>query len=430
MRKIDAAFAKGDIIIIMTKKVIVIGAGPAGMIACGHLAEKIDNVILVEKNKFTGKKLRITGKGRCNITNNADMEEFLKNVPTNPRFLYSAFYSFTNRDIIDLLEKYGVKTKVERGERVFPLSDSAKDVADALTKYALKKNVKFLHENVTEIITENGAVCGIKTDKQVIESDAVVLATGGKSYPLTGSDGSGYKLAQKLGHTITAPKPSLIPVVTYEKWVSDLMGLSLKNIEISVYNKKNKKIYTDFGEMLFTHFGLSGPVILSASAHMKNVEKEEYKIKIDLKPALDTDKLDKRVCRDFEMFKNKHIINALDELLPKALIPVIIQLSGIPPHKQVNSITKEERKSLIQNIKSLCVTVKEFRPIDEAIVTSGGIKVGEINPSTMESKLVPDLYFAGEIIDVDAYTGGFNLQIAYSTGYLAADSIIQKGMIQ
>ena len=410
----------------MTEKVIVIGGGPAGMIACGHLAEKIKKVILIEKNKFLGKKLRITGKGRCNITNGTDMENFLKNVPTNPRFLYSAFYSFTNNDIIALLEKYGVKTKVERGERVFPESDSAKDVAVALEKYAVKKNVEVLHEDVLEILTEDEKVCGVRTDKHTIYADAVIVATGGKSYPLTGSDGSGYKLAERLGHTVTEPKPSLIPIVTNEKWVSDLMGLSLKNIEISVYNKKNKKIYTDFGEMLFTHFGVSGPVILSASAHMKNIDKEEYKITIDLKPALDYEKLDKRVCRDFEKYINKHIINALDELLPKALIPVIIKLSSIPIHTPVNSITKEQRKTLIQNIKALTVTVKGLRPIDEAIITSGGIKVKEINPSTMESKIVRDLYFAGEIIDVDAYTGGFNLQIAYSTGYLAADSIINK----
>ncbi len=412
----------------MIKSAVVIGAGPAGMIACGYLAQKTEKVYLIDKNKFPGKKLRITGKGRCNITNNADIEDFIKNVPTNPRFLYSAFYSFTNYDIINLLESYGVKTKVERGERVFPVSDSARDVVDALKKFALKKNVEYICTEAKGIIIKNGKAIGVRASGREIFCDAVVLAAGGCSYPLTGSDGSGYKIAQKAGHTIVEPKPSLIPVVTYEKWVSELMGLSLKNIEISVYNKKNKKIYTDFGEMLFTHFGVSGPVILSASAHMKNLEKEEYKISIDLKPALDKEKLDKRICRDFEEFKNKHIINALDELLPKALIPVIINLSEIPPHKEVNSITKEERQRLLNNIKALTVTVKGFRPIDEAIITSGGIKVGEINPSTMESKLVENLYFAGEIIDVDAYTGGFNLQIAYSTGYLAAQGIIEKGV--
>ena len=410
----------------MKKTVIVIGGGPAGMIASGTLAKECDKVILIEKNKFLGKKLRITGKGRCNITNNADIEEFINNVPTNPRFLYSAFYSFTNQDIISLLESLGVKTKVERGERVFPESDSAKDVADALKKYALQKNVTLVNAEVTKILSEDAKITGVETTKGTFFADYVILATGGCSYPLTGSDGKGYELAKDFGHSIITPKPSLIPIVTKEKWVSDLMGLSLKNIEISVINKKGKKIYKDFGEMLFTHFGVSGPVILSASAHMKNIEKEDYKISIDLKPALDFEKLDKRICRDFEQFKNKHIINALDELLPKALIPVVIKLSEIPEHKAVNSITKEERHALIKTIKELTVSVKEFRPIDEAIITSGGIKVSEINPSTMESKIVDGLYFAGEIIDVDAYTGGFNLQIAYSTGYLAAISIIEN----
>ncbi len=405
---------------------IVIGGGPAGMIASGTLAKEFSKVILIEKNKFLGKKLRITGKGRCNITNNADIEEFINNVPTNPRFLYSAFYSFTNQDIIVLLNSLGVKTKVERGERVFPESDSAKDVADALKKYALAKNVTLINSEVTELLTKDEKITGVRTTKGNFLADYVILATGGCSYPLTGSDGKGYELAEKQGHSIITPKPSLIPIVTHEKWVADLMGLSLKNIEISVINKKGKKIYTDFGEMLFTHFGVSGPVILSASAHMKNLEKENYKISIDLKPALDYDKLDKRICRDFEQFKNKHIINALDELLPKALIPVVIRLSEIDEHKAVNSITKEERQRLVMTIKELTVSVKGFRPIDEAIITSGGIKVSEINPSTMESKIIENLYFAGEIIDVDAYTGGFNLQIAYSTGYLAAISIIEK----
>ena len=408
----------------MINKVIVVGGGPAGMIACGTLAEKIPEVILIEKNKFLGKKLRITGKGRCNITNSADIEDFINNVPTNPRFLYSAFYSFTNDDIVSLLNSLGVKTKVERGGRIFPVSDSAKEVADALKKYALKKNVRQINAEALKILTDENRAVGVKTDRGEFRADAVVMATGGKSYPLTGSDGKGMLMCREAGHTIITPKPSLIPVVTNEAWVSDLMGLALKNIGISVYNKKNKKIYSDFGEMLFTHFGISGPVVLSASAHMKNLEKEAYTITIDLKPALDEEKLDKRICRDFEEFKNKHLINALDELLPKALIPVIISLSGIPPHKEVNSVTREERHSLIKIIKALTLTVKGFRPIEEAIVTSGGINVKEIDSSTMESKIVKNLYFAGEMIDVDAYTGGFNLQIAYSTGYLAALGII------
>ena len=408
----------------MINKVIVVGGGPAGMIACGTLAEKIPEVILIEKNKFLGKKLRITGKGRCNITNSADIEDFINNVPTNPRFLYSAFYSFTNDDIVSLLNSLGVKTKIERGGRIFPVSDSAKEVADALKKYALKKNVRLINAEALKILTDENRAVGVKTDRGEFRADAVVMATGGKSYPLTGSDGKGMLMCREAGHTIITPKPSLIPIVTNEAWVSDLMGLALKNIEISVYNKKNKKIYSDFGEMLFTHFGISGPLVLSASAHMKNLEKEAYTITIDLKPALDEEKLDKRICRDFEEFKNKHLINALDELLPKALIPVVISLSGIPPHKEVNSVTREERHSLIKIIKALTLTVKGFRPIEEAIVTSGGINVKEIDSSTMESKIVKNLYFAGEMIDVDAYTGGFNLQIAYSTGYLAALGII------
>ena len=409
----------------MTKRVIVAGGGPAGMIAAGTLAEKNIDVVLIEKNKFLGKKLRITGKGRCNITNIADIEDFISNVPTNPRFLYSAFHSFTNNDVIRLLNSLGVETKTERGGRVFPLSDSAKDVADALQKYALKKNVRLINAEVLKILADNGTVRGVKTDKgDFYYADAVIMATGGKSYPKTGSDGKGLLLCKALGHTVIEPKPSLIPIVTNEAWTAELMGLALKNIEISVYNKKNKKIYSDFGEMLFTHFGISGPVVLSASAHMKNPERESYYITVDLKPALGEEKLDKRICRDFEMFKNKHIINALDELLPKAIIPVIIGISGIPSHKEVNSVTREERHRLIGIIKGLRLTVKGFRPIDEAIVTSGGINVKEINSSTMESRIIKNLYFAGEMIDVDAYTGGFNLQIAYSTGYLAAQSVI------
>ena len=293
-----------------------------------------------------------------------------------------------------------------------------------MKKYALKKNVRLINAEALKILTDENRAVGVKTDRGEFRADAVVMATGGKSYPLTGSDGKGMLMCREAGHTIITPKPSLIPVVTNEAWVSDLMGLALKNIGISVYNKKNKKIYSDFGEMLFTHFGISGPVVLSASAHMKNLEKEAYTITIDLKPALNEEKLDKRICRDFEEFKNKHLINALDELLPKALIPVVISLSGIPPHKEVNSVTREERHSLIKIIKALTLTVKGFRPIEEAIVTSGGINVKEIDSSTMESKIVKNLYFAGEMIDVDAYTGGFNLQIAYSTGYLAALGII------
>ena len=401
------------------KTVIVVGGGAAGMMACARLSNRVKNVILLEKNNILGKKLRITGKGRCNITNSADIDEFIGNVPTNGKFLYSAFYSFTNDDVIKMFEDSGVKTKVERGGRVFPVSDSAKDVADAMKKNALKQNVKWVKSEAKSIVVEDGKVKGIKTDKGITEGDSVILATGGKSYPLTGSDGKGYIMAEEVGHTVITPKPSLIPIVTEEKWVSDLMGLSLKNVSLTVLRKGNKEIFSDFGEMLFTHFGITGPIALSASSHMKNIDKEEYKIRIDLKPALDSEQLDKRICRDFEKYIRKQLINSLDDLLPKALIPVVIRLAEIDERKPVNSITKEERMRLGEVIKNLTLTAKGFRPIDEAIITSGGIKVSEINPSTMESKLIEGLFFAGEIIDVDAFTGGFNLQIAWSTGFVA-----------
>lgn len=404
------------------RTVVVIGGGPAGLMACKRLAERVKKVILIEKNNILGKKLRITGKGRCNITNSAEIEDFIKNVPTNGKFLYSAFYSFTNQDVIDMFEASGVRTKIERGGRVFPESDSAKDVAEAMKKNALKPNVQWVKAEAKEILTEDGVVKGVKTDKGEFLCDSVIIATGGRSYPLTGSDGVGYKICEALGHTLVEPKPSLIPIVTNEKWVSELMGLSLKNVELKVFKKGKKEIFSDFGEMLFTHFGISGPIVLSASSHMKIKELGEYEIKIDLKPALDRDQLDKRICRDFEKYIRKQLINSLDDLLPKALIPVVIDLAGIERHKAVNIITREERGQLVDIIKNLPLTPKGFRPIDEAIITSGGIRVSEINPQTMESKIISGLYFAGEIIDVDAYTGGFNLQIAFSTGYLAGDN--------
>ncbi|MBE7016017.1 MAG: NAD(P)/FAD-dependent oxidoreductase [Ruminococcaceae bacterium] len=405
---------------MIDKKVAVIGGGPAGMIACGRLKERVKKVYLIEPNMFLGKKLRITGKGRCNITNIADVEEAMQNIPTNSRFLYSALYSFTNDDIISLLNSYGVATKVERGGRVFPESDSAKDVADALKKYALGKNVEWIKDKAVSIITKDGMVSGVKLLKSSLEVDSVIIATGGASYPLTGSTGDGYKMASELGHSIVEPKPSLVPIVTHEKWVADVMGLSLKNVSITMVNEKGKKIYTDFGEMLFTHFGISGPIALSASCHLKKAK--SAKIYLDLKPALTLEQLDKRVCRDFEKYVKKHLQNSLDDLLPKNLIPIVIKLSELDPHKEVSSITKEERRRLVNVIKSIELSVKGTRPIDEAIITSGGVKVSEINPSTMESKLVSGLFFAGEVIDVDAYTGGYNLQIAYSTGFLAGEN--------
>ena len=401
------------------KTVAVIGGGPAGMIAAGRLKNRVDKVILIEKNPMLGKKLRITGKGRCNITNVADIEDIMANIPTNSRFLYSALYSFTNDDVIELMHSLGVPTKVERGGRVFPESDSARDVAEALKRYALGKNVTLLKESATGIIVKDGKVAGVKCGDKEIPADSVIVATGGVSYPLTGSTGDGYRFAENMGHTVVAPKPSLVPLETKEKWVADVMGLALKNVELTLWSGE-KKIYTDFGEMLFTHFGVSGPIILSASCHLKKAK--DVKITIDLKPALSEEQLDKRILRDFEAAGKKHLQNSLDELLPRALIPVIIKEAGLDGHKEVCSITKEERRKLLLAMKKLTLTVTGTRPVAEAIITSGGVKVSEINPSTMESKLVPGLYFAGEVIDVDAYTGGFNLQIAFSTGYLAGEN--------
>ena len=403
--------------------VVVIGGGPAGLIAAARAGLRGKEVILIEKNSVIAKKLRITGKGRCNITNTADIQDLIANVHTNGNFLYSAFYTFTNDDVISLFHSLGVMTKEERGGRVFPESDKAKDVSDALIQYAKKSGVKIINSTVKNILTKDNLVCGVLiNDNQKIEAQSVIIATGGMSYPLTGSTGDGYKFAKKLGHTIIPPKPSLVPLTTYEKWALDLQGLSLKNIKIKITNSKDKCVYNDFGEMLFTHFGVSGPVILSASAHLKNISDEKYCLFVDLKPALTIEQLDKRIQRDFEAFINKNFSNALDSLLPQKLIPIIIELSGISPHIKIHQITKEQRLKLVNLLKNLQLTITGTRSIDEAIITSGGIATNEINPSTMESKLIGGLYFAGEVIDVDAYTGGFNLQIAFSTGYLAGEN--------
>ncbi len=399
------------------RTVIVIGAGAAGLTACGTAAKTADKVILVERNDIIGKKLLITGKGRCNITNSAELEDIIAAYPTNGKFMYSALYAFTNADIVKLIEENGVKTKVERGGRVFPVSDRAADVVKALKKYALKGNVELVTARVRELIIEDGAVKGVRTAKGEIRGDAVIVCTGGMSYPKTGSTGDGYTFAKKAGHTIIEPKPSLVPIVTEEKWVRDLMGLSLRNVSITAFNAKGKKVYSDFGEMLFTHFGISGPIVLSMSAHLR--EGERYGFEIDLKPALSVERLTARVIRDFEKYGKKQLLHAMEDLLPKALIPVIIRLSGLENERRASTLTKEERAALIGAMKRLPLTFKSFRPIDEAIITSGGVKVGEIDPSDMQSKKVRGLYFAGEVIDVDGYTGGYNLQIAWSTGYLA-----------
>ena len=415
-------------------KTIIVGGGPAGMMSAISAAESSttnDEVIIVEKMNMLGKKLLITGKGRCNITSSLEMEDFIKNTPGNGMFLYSSFQQFTNKDIIHFLEEEGLKVKVERGNRVFPVTDKSIDVLNCFLKKLKELNVKILlNENVKRIIIEKvenkERVVGIETNKRVINADKIILATGGKSYPLTGSTGDGYKIVRDIGHTVTEIKPELVTLETYfvEK---ELQGLSLKNVKIQFIDVTKKHvIYEDFGEMIFTHFGVSGPTILSGSAHLvryKNIDNllREKKIilKIDLKPALTVEKLNDRILRDFEEEKNRQFKNSLSKLLPQKLIDVVIKRSEINPQKQVNTVTKQERMNLIAILKGLCFEIKGFRPIEEAIITSGGVKIKEINPKTMESKIVDGLYFAGEIIDVDSYTGGFNLQIAYSTGYVA-----------
>ncbi|MGM9532867.1 NAD(P)/FAD-dependent oxidoreductase [Intestinibacter sp.] len=405
------------------KKVVIIGAGASGMLAAKVASDRGFKVTVLEKQKRCGRKLAITGKGRCNITNDCDIEELIENVPTNGKFLYSAFYTFTNDQVVDMFNNLGVETKTERGKRVFPVSDKASDVVRALENQMRNaKNVEvLLNSKVEKIIAENKKVTKVVlSDKKEIECDSVIVATGGVSYPRTGSTGDGYRFAKSLGHTIVAPKPSLIGLEVAESYVKDLEKLSLRNVKIDVYNSKNKKIYEDFGEMEFTKYGIDGPIIKSASCRMGDMSKDNYRIVLDLKPVLDEEKLDKRIQRDFQKYSNKNFENSLNDLLPKKLIPVIVELSGIDPYMKVNQISKENRKNLVHLIKNMTFTVKNYRPIEEAIITSGGVKTSEINSSTMESKLISGLFFAGEVIDVDAYTGGFNLQIAFSTAYLAA----------
>lgn len=405
----------------MSKKVVVIGGGPAGIMAAGKAAELGNDVTLIEKNDRLGKKILISGKGRCNITNNTDIEGLIENTPGNGNFLYSAFYTFSNTDLLQFLHKYGLETKVERGGRVFPVSDRAKDVVDTLAKYLRDNKVNLqLDSQVTEILTDSGAVKGVMLNNgRKYECSSVVLSTGGASYPGTGSTGDGFRIARKLGHEIIKLKPSLVPLVVTEKWIGELQGLSLKNVSATLINEKGKKVYQDFGEMIFTHYGVSGPIILSSSRHILDYDFKGVSLVIDLKPALTEEKLDERIQRDFEKFSRKQFKNSLDELLPQKIIPVIIKLSDISPDKFVNQITKEERRNLVRVLKNFKLTIVGARPIDEAIVTAGGISTNEINPSTMESKLIKGLFIAGEVIDVDAYTGGFNLTIAFSTGYLA-----------
>lgn len=428
-------------------RVIVVGGGPAGMFAAYFAAKNGHKVTLLEQNEKLGKKLYITGKGRCNITNASDIEELFQNVCSNQKFLYSAFYSYTNEQVIDFFESYGLRTKVERGNRIFPMSDHSSDVIATLakalkdvgvevklyTKVAKLLAEEYLNEDGNPVIADkkSGAVKQqitgvVLEDKTILQADAVVLATGGVSYPSTGATGDGYRFAENLHHKIVEPSPSLVPFEVQEHWVTDMQGLALKNVAITI-EREGKKLYEDFGEMLFTHFGVSGPMILSASASIKPEYFKDFvhelKLTIDLKPALDKEQLDKRILKDFEEAKNKQYKNSIQKLLPSKMIPVIIELSGIDPDKKVNEITKEERMKLVKLLKALPMTIIGLRGWNEAIITKGGVSVKQVNPSTMESKLVNGLYFAGELLDLDAMTGGYNLQIAWSTGYLAGNSI-------
>ncbi len=399
--------------------VIIIGGGAAGMMAASAAASYGKSVLVAEKNKILGRKLLITGKGRCNVTNCADTDEMMKQITTNGRFLYSAFSQFDSSDTVSFFENLGVPLKTERGGRIFPASDKSSDIVNAMKKNLSSLNVTVQNLEAVSILYKDNCVSGVSfKNGKTIDCRSVIVACGGLSYPLTGSTGDGYRFAEAAGHTIIPPKASLVPLNVKEQWAKDLQGLSLKNVRLCVY-KCGKEIFSDFGEMLFTHFGVSGPLVLSASCHMRSFDDTPYIISIDLKPALDEKTLDLRILRDFEKYANKNYSNALSDLLPSKLIPPVTELSGIDGAKRVNQITREERSELVYILKNLEFTVTSPRPIDEAIITSGGVCVKEINPSTMESKLKQGLYFAGEVLDVDAYTGGYNLQIAFSTGYIA-----------
>lgn len=406
-------------------KVIVIGGGPAGMMAAYAASCQGHAVTVLEQNEKLGKKLFITGKGRCNITNAGDMDNLLANVMSNRKFLYSAFYTFDNEQVLSFFGNQGLRTKVERGNRVFPLSDHSSDVIAALSRALKSQNVDIrLHTKVQSLLIRDEAACGVVlSDGKTVEADDVIVATGGISYPSTGSTGDGYRMAKESGHALVECTPSLVPFETKEDWVKDLQGLSLRNVTVSIYHGK-KKLYEDFGEMLFTHFGVSGPLVLSASGMIKPVQfKQELCMYIDLKPALDAEQLDKRILREFDAAMNKQLKNVIGSLMPAKMIPVVIRLSGIDPDKKVNEVSREERQHLVQLLKRLPLTINGLRGWNEAIITKGGVSVKDINPSTMESKKVSHLFFCGEVLDLDALTGGYNLQIAWSTGYLAGISV-------
>ena len=406
------------------KRVVVIGGGAAGLMAAVIAGREGAKVTLLEKMNYVGKKMGITGKGRCNITNACDMSDFIKNTPGNGKFLYGAYERFTNEDLLQLLHDAGLETKVERGGRVFPASDSALDVRNTFMKLMKHYGVDVhLEEPVKKLLVDDGVVTGVVTDKETYHADAVVIATGGKSYPATGSTGDGYILAAQVGHTITDIRPSLVPIVTEESWVKDLMGLSLRNVELSVV-AKNKVQAKMFGEMMFTHFGITGPIVLSLSHTVGKLMRKKnigtIGLDINLKPALSPETLDKRLQKDFDLYSKKQLINGMKDLLPSRLIPLIIELAGIDPQKPINQISKEERQQIGYMLQHMPLTVKGLRPVEEAIVTAGGISLKEFNPKTMESKLVKGLYGTGEVLDIDAFTGGYNLQAAFSTGYVAA----------
>ena len=404
----------------MSKRITVVGGGAAGMMAAVTAAQRGACVTLLEPNERLGKKLNITGKGRCNVTNNADLQTLLSNVPRNGKFLYSVFSRFDGRDAMAFFKDLGVPLKTERGNRVFPVSDRAFDVSAALERRLKALGVSIVRDRAVSLTLTDGAVRGVKGERRDYPSDAVILATGGVSYPATGSTGEGHRMAAEAGHTVTPLRGSLVPLRDFGVG-RRMQGLSLRNVGLTVF-ENDKKIYTDFGELLFTHFGVSGPLILSASAHMRHFEKKAYRIEIDLKPALDEQQLDKRLLSDFTKYANSDFCNALDDLLPQKLIPVMVEWSEIPPHEKVHDLTKEQRRGLLRLLKHFPVAIAGPCPVTDAIVTSGGVKVGEIDPKTMESKVVKDLYFAGELIDVDAYTGGFNLQIAWATGRAAGEA--------
>ena len=403
----------------MSYDLIVIGGGPAGMLSSIYAARNGLQVLLLEKNDRLGKKLLITGKGRCNVTNDCPAVEVLQNVPRNGRFLYSAMEKYPPERVKELFEDNGCPLKTERGNRVFPISDKSQSVLDCLKNQMKQYGVQIRHTAAKQILVKDGVVDGVKTADGVIQAAKVLLATGGMSYPTTGSNGDGYRMAKDLGHTIIAPEGSLVPLETLGRDAQDMQGLSLRNVGVKLINQKGKALYKDFGELLFTHFGVSGPTVLSASAHLKG----DCKLSIDLKPALDESKLDDRILRDLEMYRNRTMENALTDLLPRSMIPVVLRRLEIPGDLQANSLTKQKRRALVELLKNFTLEISGKRPVAEAIITSGGVKVSEIDPKTMESKLVKGLYFAGEIIDCDAYTGGFNLQIAWATAYAAADAI-------